>query len=918
MIDTKEENVLLKEETVLKIEGMGNKHEEPVEFEKSYYRNEYLQAFKVVENIIRQTEQIKNKKVVLYENQEIYNIIPFIGGRGSGKTSAMLSFAGALSSYHEYRNKEMIYDFFAMDDNKHEEVQFTCLECIDGSLLEKGEDIFKVILAQLYGKFLKLDRHGQIKNKSYDYEKRELQQEFDKLYGNICKLESNEKGYYEESSITSLKNLSSSLELKNTFADLICRYLEILEYEKYETINNNRKPQRFLVIVIDDLDLNIGYGFEMMEKIHRYMMVPQVIVLLAVDHKQLKMLCEKHFFQMIPKSHKFQKERSVDAENLAQDFIDKVLPINVRIYMPLFKRRNKLEIEVYQKKVDVKQGIFWEIYRKAGMRLDYEGEKRHFYESESLRGFVNLYLLLDGMRPLFDERKKKIVEKSEQEKKEFWSEYEKNYSILLSDIITRMADEKLDTASKQIFVSLTDANLVRSCRKAVFYIEKLAADDSKPENRSLKDLAKDIEQYDYSYGELLHTIYLWGRVNDECKQLIRCLLAFFSLEMTHTYYIYQSAEDNKAKKMEEEKNKVDKTKESEGMENKNNKEKEPERKKFLEILNGSFAGNWANKMIPYMSDTESDDLTRSFVKIGAVREVDMKKAISFKISVSDSILTGEKIDIKNILDSKNKIKAQYKEDYKKIFRTMIVFAMFYSQPYYKKTKEYTWKLKERKTARGNFKEYEEKLKNDDFVSNIYKKKDIIICNENGTGVFNMFNFVSNLFENGLENTLVKEIEKTLYEAIFLNSNNKKMNHFIADLEIDAEFDEWNKLSYSLVLPIHDLDLCYNLAKRIRQRMYGAKKQTLEVTEILPEYLDILKFIEERLEGNDTYYNITEKEFKLSEIYNQCPYVKWIREYDTYLIADFKIQFEEMLKLVVGCGKPERGEIGKREILPYGD
>ena len=95
-----DERKVLRSNVVLEIEGTGNKYEFPEEFWEPYYYEQYLQAFKVTEEIVKQTIKIKDaeKDIHPYSNQELCNIIPFIGKRGTGKTSALLSFAGALLS----------------------------------------------------------------------------------------------------------------------------------------------------------------------------------------------------------------------------------------------------------------------------------------------------------------------------------------------------------------------------------------------------------------------------------------------------------------------------------------------------------------------------------------------------------------------------------------------------------------------------------------------------------------------------------------------------------------------------------------------------------------------------------------------------------------------------------------------------
>ena len=62
-----------------------------------------------------------------------------------------------------------------------------------------------------------------------------------------------------------------------------------------EGLENRDKYKTFLVVAIDDLDMNVEYGFEILEKIQRYLKVDRLLVLLAVNYEQMKMCCQKHF-----------------------------------------------------------------------------------------------------------------------------------------------------------------------------------------------------------------------------------------------------------------------------------------------------------------------------------------------------------------------------------------------------------------------------------------------------------------------------------------------------------------------------------------------------------------------------------------------------------------------------------------------
>lgn len=96
-----------KAKILLKVDETGNKYETCKEFESSYFHEQYTQAITIVKNIIEQSNRIQDMPNRLYQNQEICNIISFIGGRGSGKTSAMLSFAGELQDFWESKREEI-------------------------------------------------------------------------------------------------------------------------------------------------------------------------------------------------------------------------------------------------------------------------------------------------------------------------------------------------------------------------------------------------------------------------------------------------------------------------------------------------------------------------------------------------------------------------------------------------------------------------------------------------------------------------------------------------------------------------------------------------------------------------------------------------------------------------------------------
>lgn len=836
----------MQQEDKLVIVGTQAKIEKFDEFESSYFKDQYQQAFQVVQDIIDQNAIGSREKSYIKKQ----NIIPFIGKRGSGKTSAMMSFTGYLSEYTEIKRKP--YEF--QKNGEKANVEFLCLESIDGSLLEEGEDIFKLILAQMYGEFFKNDELRQRSSsweKGYDYEKSELQQSFDKVYRSACELEKNGREIDDigESSILNLKNLANSLQLAHDFEKLVERYLVFLNYTKNENTYNmkyHEQNQSFLVITVDDLDLNLDQGYEMLEKLHRYTMVSNVIVMLSVDYSQIEILCEKQFYGMIPKFDSELQRRRNYVRKLSKDFLDKVFPGNYRIYMPTF--HNTKDIQVIDSNGNAenpKTFLFKRLYQKLGLRLDIEGTKKHFYEQESLRTFVGFYLMLESMEDITEKDGTKQV-------------FHHNYKVLMADTLNRMANERLDSDYMQLFAKLTENDFLHAARNLFTEIVRIAqgntaqngkngAEFQSQEQRMITSLGKGIAEVGYSYGEILRIIYCWGRINNESKAFVRCFLAYATLELTKEFYEFDI--DNAKKK-----------------------------RYFADIMNGAVVGSWADKIMPktFISSTS--------YSIGMLQNVDMESVFQFDLP------TEVKVDCtKGYLIIENENDPMYKK-IKAYVKTMIVFSMFFEQPSYKVKEFERWKF-----VRASKSENEEKIDNLD-----EKTEKINIISAKGYANFNIFSFVSNAF---LYEENIKPMVKRICDILLgEDETNKEIKNNIIQ-EIDKEFNDWIAISKGFALPIYDMDVTYNIVKRLRQR--DRVKQSVNINDIWNEIVDIYQFIYNKLEKNDqeyaSYSSHIEK-IEYAKLYIECPYIKWIlsdakrvdEEETKYLVSDINEMFKKLI------------------------
>ena len=859
----------------LQIEGTGIKIEDTKNFEKSYYSYEYERAFRVLSSIIKKDSHNKDS----LNKDESYNIIAFVGTRGTGKSSAMESFAHALENMCDSSEND---SFLPKSLEELRDYSFYTLPSIDGSLLEPQEDIFMVTLGQMYGKLSGLNNKkpvSQTTQRILEYKKREVQQTFEKLIRSARRLEQAD-GNIEESTIVSLKDLSHSLKLRKDFREFVEVYLDLIC--EMETTPPERKcKKRYLVILIDDLDMNILHGYEMLEKIHRYLMVPGVIILMTMDFIQLKMLCEGSFYEMVPKVNKILKARQGHISKLATEYTDKVLPIDSRIYMPDFKHMTNVRISISKGNntkstpLILKNYFFLELYKKSGMRFDHMGEKWHFYIPETLRATANFSLMLNQLDNL-----NKHDDAIREWDTEDWTTFESNYTYLIGDIHSRMVVEKLNTNQQEQFQIWSDNQLERTCMSVVNYVSLLAKRGSEEEKEQLKNFRHDYLTFDYSYGELLRSIYLWGRTfnpnkSNSNKKIVHCILADLTAQMTRIYYrMLQFELENPTRKPDVE-------------------DSNSYRKRLRHILNGSMLGSWSNRMLP-----EFD--AAGVRSVGALKNVSMNR-IRFNFDISKIKFCSPEYILKN---------NDLIEECRKIFRTMEFFALFYSDRIYKSTPTMDWKLDRLKDQESENTNLPGPLGTAVALSN-----HIFVYFETGNPSFNMYGFMANLLDWKSKSI---NLENTLYNCLFLkegedesqkNNDEEYFNirkKFLKKMGVQNEMDEWHAISGGFVLPFYSVDITYNILKRMRQDRYGHFMPAQSASGIYSYFVETLNILFKRLQESDNNYGISSRDFlkgngvcpSFSVRFKECPFIKWAKSPEKYLVSNFSSIFEAMLSSLV--------------------
>lgn len=364
---------------VIHISRISDIHYEAAEaFETSVLSTAFKKAFRITEEIVKSTEKVLNgsknntsdKGTKIRNDEQFCNIIFFEGESGTGKTSAMLSYMEFLKDY--YRNANSDEADKVLGDLKFDggQYMFTGLEYIDASSLDEKEDILANVLSKMLKKWKEEEGKGRgdsgiIKEEDYEYKRQKIRGKFSEIYQRVKDLRSDKDLMQMDSDmyLDTLDRLSLTRNVKNSFQQLVNAYLDIMIYPGSRGAISNKN--HFLVISIDDLDMNIQHGFMLLEQIRKYLMVPNVIVLLSAYYDQLKKICINHYSEKF-KSIMYGENRDY-VRDLSTGYLEKMVPVSNQVLL--------------------KSGRFWRYFNKEKLLikcdktvLDEKGNKKSVVE----------------------------------------------------------------------------------------------------------------------------------------------------------------------------------------------------------------------------------------------------------------------------------------------------------------------------------------------------------------------------------------------------------------------------------------------------------------------------------------------------------------------------------------------------------
>ncbi|WAJ22341.1 hypothetical protein [Lacrimispora xylanolytica] len=404
-------------------------YDSQTEISEDIFWDQYKMANEIKDSLVTYYKKIEadNSKKNIWEH--LNNIIAFCGERGQGKSSAMIHFTYNLKN----------------DDN------IEVLETIDPTAMETVHDILDIVISRIFEQY-RIDK-AMNQNNSQSFGENVVNQNrdqlfkmstlFQKVHKNLAVLKNSERfikdEYIYNGSIQNLVDIADSMNLKNDVQVLVREYL------KY-------RNKKILMVCLDDLDLNISSAYKMMEQIRKYMIIPELIIVMAVNIKQLTFCVERQFLlDMEGLEQSSRWDINLEAKNMANKYLEKLLPQTRRIMLPDIRTiasdgtsvvnilyRNGKKIIFDSHKLGIEKGLMNVLYKKTGLVLIAKEDEVHPLIPNTLRELVGMVSVIGNM----GERDKK-----------------RNIDLFEDYLFDSWAENHLEEKERQWFVSLRQIGL---------------------------------------------------------------------------------------------------------------------------------------------------------------------------------------------------------------------------------------------------------------------------------------------------------------------------------------------------------------------------------------------------------------------------------------------------------------------------
>lgn len=463
------------------------------------------------------------------------NIFTFLGDRGSGKTSCMLSVAETIGNLDD----EVVEMLNIQELNKS---SFLKLDMIDPSFFDNKHNILAIVIAKLYSKYQQLLNDMKANGKVPNHSKHmKLLGKFSEVQQNLLYLEHPQNP--EDDNLNQLYLLAAAVSLKDNIYELITSFFDFFELKDYN-----------LLLLIDDIDLNTQCADVMAEQIRKYFVQPNVVILMSLKLSQFELIKRMTFkteYSALLSNDNSTSESAIthsDLNEMVERYITKLLPHAQRTYMP--NPDNYMNLRLVIKNISgeetdyptVKEAVPSLIFKKTRFLFYNSAQQISYIIPRNLRELRQLVSMLFNLEDYWDSE-------DEDSPKVHANKYNKD--LFLNYLYENWCVSNLDTQDRKIIdfikniedVSVINASIIDVLRSRFnsFFNESDSISSQDGINLELKAILSERNRtYNYSLGDTLTILYLLKARHTEEKHLkfIFILQTILSIRLYEAYDIY--------------------------------------------------------------------------------------------------------------------------------------------------------------------------------------------------------------------------------------------------------------------------------------------------------------------------------------------------------------------------------------------
>lgn len=308
-----------------------------------------------------------------------------------------------------------------------------------------------------------------------------------------------------------------------------------------------KDDKSFLLILIDDLDLNIEHADEMVEQIRKYFLLPNVVILMALKLEQLQHALEHEYiknFDILLKNSSVNKE---EPRKMASLYLQKLIPNDKRLHLPeIINLRKDLDIKIGDKPQEqIEDSILGLIYKKTGLlflKYDYE---LHPIIPKNLRGFHNLVALLSALDDLDIIDKKYSLMEDRAKNENIFRAKKNNFNIFLEYFSSDWIKNNLSLEEQNIINDFLKTDIRQKNKLIINRLFNLIDDKSMEFIKNSKKAKNPIsfeEEFKHvtnrlnnsinmSIGDVLFILNLLNNLSDSYKNLTFAIKTLYSITL---------------------------------------------------------------------------------------------------------------------------------------------------------------------------------------------------------------------------------------------------------------------------------------------------------------------------------------------------------------------------------------------------